>query len=74
MRDAHGFVLTGTALRSDTRTSNGSPFGTSVAGVFAVGDVRADSIKRVASAVGEGSAAIRFVHDYLAAQRFPVSS
>jgi thioredoxin reductase (NADPH) len=35
-------------------------------GVFAVGDVRCGSIKRVASAVGEGSMAVRLVHDYLA--------
>jgi thioredoxin reductase (NADPH) len=38
----------------------------SAAGVFAVGDVRHGSVKRVASAVGEGSVAIRLVHDYLA--------
>lgn len=74
MRDPHGFVLTGTALGSDARASSDSPFGTSLAGVFAVGDVRADSIKRVASAVGEGSAAIRFVHEYLAAVRYPVAT
>jgi thioredoxin reductase (NADPH) len=42
------------------------PFETSVAGVFAVGDVRAGSIKRVAAAVGEGSAAVRSVHEHLA--------
>jgi thioredoxin reductase (NADPH) len=39
---------------------------TSVAGVFAVGDVRHGSVKRVASGVGEGSIAIQFVHQYLA--------
>jgi thioredoxin reductase (NADPH) len=72
MRDPNGFVLTGTALGSDASTRSDSPFGTSLAGIFAVGDVRADSIKRVASAVGEGSAAIRFVHEYLAALRSPV--
>ena len=38
---------------------------TSRRGVFAAGDVRADSVKRVASAVGEGSMAIQFVHEYL---------
>jgi len=38
---------------------------TSGAGVFAAGDVRADSVKRVASAVGEGAMAIHFVHEYL---------
>ena len=74
IRDAHGFVLTGTALGADARTGSDSPFGTSLAGVFAVGDVRADSIKRVASAVGEGSAAIRFVHEYLAVLREPVAT
>jgi len=44
-------------------------FATSVPGLFAVGDVRAGSIKRVASAVGEGSVAISAVHAYLAAVR-----
>jgi thioredoxin reductase (NADPH) len=39
---------------------------TSMPGLFAVGDVRHGSVKRVASAVGEGSIAIRMVHDYLA--------
>src|SRR5437773_5748907 len=42
------------------------PFETTTPGVFAVGDVRHGSVKRVASAVGEGSIAIRLVHDYLA--------
>ena len=42
------------------------PFETSVPGVFAVGDVRNGSMKRVAAAVGEGSSAVRSVHDYLA--------
>ena len=42
------------------------PFETSVPGVFAVGDVRSGSMKRVASAVGEGSSAVRSVHEYLA--------
>jgi thioredoxin reductase (NADPH) len=41
---------------------------TSLPGVFAVGDVRRGSVKRVASAVGEGSIAIRFIHDYLRGQ------
>jgi hypothetical protein len=44
-------------------------FGTSLSGVFAVGDVRAGAAQRVASAVGEGSVAIRDVHEYLAALR-----
>jgi thioredoxin reductase (NADPH) len=42
------------------------PLETSVPGVFAAGDVRAGAMNRVASAVGEGSMVVRFVHDYLA--------
>ncbi|MDQ4037043.1 MAG: FAD-dependent oxidoreductase [Actinomycetota bacterium] len=71
-RDAKGFVVTG----QDLLTHNGiqrwplprSPFAleTSVPGVFAAGDVRLDSMKRVASAVGEGAMAIYLVHRYLA--------
>ena len=53
-----GFVVTG-------RTEAGNPFETKEPGVFAVGDVRADSVKRVASAVGEGSVVIQWVHRYL---------
>ena len=44
-------------------------FATSIPGLFAVGDVRADSVKRVASAVGEGSVVISAVHAYLASRR-----
>ena len=54
--DEKGFVCTG---------SDGSPFMTSAPGLFAVGDVRSGSVKRVASAVGEGSVVIQFVHRYL---------
>ena len=43
----------------------GSDYATSVPGVFAIGDVRAGSVKRVASAVGEGSVVIQHVHRYL---------
>ena len=60
-----GFVLTGT----DVSTTNGGqplPFETSRPGVFAAGDVRLGSMKRVAAAVGEGSSAIRSIHDFLA--------
>jgi thioredoxin reductase (NADPH) len=69
-RDERGFVTTGPALGDRRyRTSDGErdPFlyETSVPGVFAVGDVRAQSIKRVASAVGEGSVAVQFVHQAL---------
>jgi thioredoxin reductase (NADPH) len=69
-RDAKQFVLTGVALLKSQRwNANREPFllETSRAGVFAAGDVRADSIKRVASAVGEGAMAVRFVHEYLKA-------
>ena len=62
--DARGFVLTG-------RTKTGNPYETKEAGVFAVGDVRADSVKRVASAVGEGSVVIQWVHQYLLDRRAP---
>ncbi len=60
--DARGFVLTGPAA-----DSHGGMFETHRRGVFAVGDVRSGSVKRVASAVGEGSVAIRQVHDFLEA-------
>jgi thioredoxin reductase (NADPH) len=69
-RDPRGFVLTGGAVPGRVRRP-GRPerdrylLETSVPGVFAVGDVRASSVKRVASAVGEGSIAVQFVHQYL---------
>lgn len=67
-RDAKGFIRTGAALaQSPHWTSRRQPFllETSRPGVFAAGDVRSDSIKRVASAVGEGAMAVLFVHEYL---------
>jgi thioredoxin reductase (NADPH) len=67
-RDGKGFVRTGTDLaRSSHWTSGRQPFllETSRPGVFAAGDVRSGSVKRVASAVGEGAMAVRFVHEYL---------
>jgi thioredoxin reductase (NADPH) len=67
-RDAQGFIRTGAALgQSPHWTGQRQPFllETSRAGVFAAGDVRADSVKRVASAVGEGAMAVQFVHEYL---------
>ena len=57
-----GFVLTGTDLAGAARL----PLETSLSGVFAVGDVRDHSIQRVASAVGEGSVVIQYIHRYLA--------
>jgi thioredoxin reductase (NADPH) len=67
-RDARGYVLTGGDVVKDARWSRKrDPYllETSVAGIFACGDVRASPVKRVASAVGEGSMAIAFVHQYL---------
>ena len=63
-RDAHGFVLTGSAC------SNAAPGATAlesnVPGVFAVGDVRSGSVKRVGAAIGEGAAVVALIHQYLA--------
>ena len=71
-RDRHGYILTGRDLpSSDTPGDTLSPplpLETSLPGVFAVGDVRAGSVKRVASAVGEGSVAIPQVHQHLQRQ------
>jgi thioredoxin reductase (NADPH) len=67
-RDAKGFVQTGPALaQSPHWTARRQPFllETSRPGVFAAGDVRSGSVKRVASAVGEGAMAVQFVHEYL---------
>jgi len=67
-RDDRGYVLTGVDVAKDPRWSRKrDPYllETSVPGIFACGDVRASPVKRVASAVGEGSMAIAFVHQYL---------
>jgi thioredoxin reductase (NADPH) len=70
--DRSGFILTDRSLPEHAVRSSAFagrdplPLETSVPGVFAVGDVRSGSIKRVASAVGEGSSAVRSVYDYLA--------
>jgi thioredoxin reductase (NADPH) len=75
-RDKHGFVLTGAQLLEGGKLPKGwqparEPFllESSLPGVFVVGDVRATSVKRVASAVGEGSIAVQFVHQYLSERR-----
>jgi thioredoxin reductase (NADPH) len=71
--DSDGFVLTDRSLPDhviegyDATGRAPLPFETSAPGVFAVGDVRCGSMKRVAAAVGEGSSAVRSVHSYLAA-------
>jgi thioredoxin reductase (NADPH) len=67
-KDRRGFVRTGTDLaRSPYWTPGRQPFllETSRPGVFAAGDVRSGSVKRVASAVGEGAMAVQFVHEHL---------
>jgi thioredoxin reductase (NADPH) len=66
-RDARGFILAGADARTEAWPLKRDPFvlETSVPGVFVAGDVRARSIKRVASAVGEGSMAVSLVHQYL---------
>ena len=69
VRDKNGYVLTGDEVLKAGRWSNTrDPFllESSVPGVFVCGDVRLSPIKRVAAAVGEGSMAIAFVHQYLA--------
>jgi thioredoxin reductase (NADPH) len=68
-RDERGFILAGTDAREHGWPLRREPLvlETSVPGVFVAGDVRARSIKRVASAVGEGSMAVSLIHEYLAA-------
>ena len=69
-RDDRGFVVAGSDVSLERTTGTRSPLHleTSMPGVFAVGDVRHRSVKRVASAVGEGSISIQQVHEYLAGQ------
>jgi len=67
-RDERGYVLTGADVSKSGRwAGERDPYllETSVPGMFACGDVRSSLVKRVASAVGEGSMAIAFVHQYL---------
>ena len=66
-RDEHGFILAGADVQGDGWPLPRDPYllETSVPGVFVAGDVRARSIKRVASAVGEGSMAVSLIHQYL---------
>ncbi|NMG05551.1 response regulator [Brasilonema sp. UFV-L1] len=71
-RDKHGYIITGPDLQKDGQRIKGwtlerDPFllETNIPGVFAVGDVRYGSVKRVASGVGEGSICVQFVHRYL---------
>jgi thioredoxin reductase (NADPH) len=66
-RDDRGFILAGPDVAGDGWPLSRDPYllETSVPGVFVAGDVRARSIKRVASAVGEGAMAVSLIHQYL---------
>jgi thioredoxin reductase (NADPH) len=72
-RDEHGFIVSGADLVKDGKPPRGWPLErlpywleTSVPGIFVAGDVRQNSVKRVASAVGEGAMAVVFIHKHLA--------
>ena len=74
--DEHGFILTGLQVREEGKLPKEWPLErepflseSSVPGIFAVGDIRANSVKRVASAVGEGSITVQFIHQYLSKVR-----
>ena len=69
-RDGWGYIVTG------AEAGAGRPLETSLPGVFAAGDVRAGSVKRVAAAVGDGALAVSGVHAYLAqvSSQWPASS
>ncbi len=75
-RDERGYVLTGSAVDLRAWPLGRPPLRleTSLPGVFAAGDVRHGSAKRVASAVGEGSVAVQLVHEYLADEGAPVEA
>ncbi|TCO51516.1 thioredoxin reductase (NADPH) [Kribbella antiqua] len=67
-RDGHGFVLTGSDAAADPQWSESrppQPYETTLPGLFAIGDVRCGSVKRVASAVGEGSVVVSQIHTHL---------
>jgi thioredoxin reductase (NADPH) len=73
-RDERGFILTGPSLDPETHLRNWPlerpPYllETNVPGIFSAGDARYGSVKRVASAVGEGSVAVYFMHQFLTAR------
>jgi thioredoxin reductase (NADPH) len=64
MLDKHGFVITGAVAQGGEERLPGG-LESSVPGVFAVGDVRSGSVKRVGGAIGEGAAAVALIHEYL---------
>lgn len=72
--DDKGFVLTGAALRPGSPSRDGHallPLETSVHGIFAIGDVRSGSVKRVGGAIGEGAAVVAQIHGFLAEHAEP---
>ena len=78
-RDAAGFIVSGAGVRRIEgrhrwrQERDPYPLETSLPGVFVAGDVRDQSIKRVASAVGEGSMAVQLVHQYLGGMLTPAA-
>jgi thioredoxin reductase (NADPH) len=74
-RDEHGFVLTGRDVPTECWVDGLPPenLGTCVPGIFAAGDIRSGSMKRVASASGEGASAVSLVHGYLEGLRVPTA-
>lgn len=69
--DKHGFVLTGPEARGGFPAKVAAPLESSVPGVFAVGDVRSGSVKRVGGAIGEGAAVVALIHQHLASSTQP---
>jgi thioredoxin reductase (NADPH) len=70
-RDQHGYIRTGRDIEDWRLERKPYSLETSIPGIFAAGDVRSASIKRVASSVGEGSIVISYIHQYLESQREP---
>ena len=71
-KDERGYILTGPEISQRSAPQFGRApllFETSMPGVFAMGDVRHNSVKRVASAVGEGSVAVQLLHQYFAVEQ-----
>jgi thioredoxin reductase (NADPH) len=64
--DANGFVLTGQAAALDAQTRASAALESNISGIFAVGDVRSGSVKRVGGAIGEGAAVVALIHQHLA--------
>ena len=64
-RDSQGFVLTGRACATPASGGLSAPLESNIPGVFAVGDVRSGSVKRVGGAIGEGAAVVALIHQYL---------